>query len=376
LWPDWLDKLNAWATEANNQRQARFEAEFGLEPGSAAATEEWTLGMIVGSIGEARALGRAGELAAGIEKNTQRIPSATETAAYRVPDGLGKDLIEVKNRAKLGLTNQIRDYAAFAEETKRGFIPRRIDEVVEGAWNIHARTWHSTEVLEAMKKGKISAAELAAQLAADPQYQAKLRAQQAVSAEIGRAEQAVLGALANRGYRAASIQELLAKHTPLSRDLVEAILAVMQVTSESNVLERLVRALGAAREPFDARALTQLFERTDSEHLRWAIANTLAEVRPLKIHNWLLGAIRQPGYGRGREMLTLAVARTIPPKVANQVLVELLAEMPGHAALGLAESGGGDELGELELAYAAARGWEKEQIGRTIAIIKRRLQEQ
>jgi uncharacterized protein RhaS with RHS repeats len=70
----------------------------------------------------ARTLGAAGEAASGLVKNTLHIPSATGTAAYRIPDGLtATTLSEVKNVAKLSLTNQLRDFAAFARETGRSF---------------------------------------------------------------------------------------------------------------------------------------------------------------------------------------------------------------------------------------------------------------
>ena len=70
----------------------------------------------------ARVLGTAGEAASGLVKNTERIPSATGTAAFRVPDGLtGTTLSEVKNVAKLSLKNQLRDFSAFAQETGRSF---------------------------------------------------------------------------------------------------------------------------------------------------------------------------------------------------------------------------------------------------------------
>jgi hypothetical protein len=68
------------------------------------------------------ALGRAGEAAAGIAKNTKRIESATQTAKFRVPDGLtDKVLTEVKNVGRLNLTNQIRDFAAYADANGLGF---------------------------------------------------------------------------------------------------------------------------------------------------------------------------------------------------------------------------------------------------------------
>ena len=70
----------------------------------------------------ARALGAAGEAASGLVKNTERIPSATGTAALRIPDGLtASTLSEVKNVANLSLTNQLRDFAAFAQATGRSF---------------------------------------------------------------------------------------------------------------------------------------------------------------------------------------------------------------------------------------------------------------
>ena len=64
----------------------------------------------------ARAIGQAGELAAGIVKNTSRIASATATAAYRIPDELTATMLgEVKNVSKLSLTNQLRDFAAYTK---------------------------------------------------------------------------------------------------------------------------------------------------------------------------------------------------------------------------------------------------------------------
>jgi restriction endonuclease fold toxin 7 of polymorphic toxin system len=65
----------------------------------------------------ARQLGRAGEAAAGIVKNTERIASATGTAAYRVPDILNhtnRVIGEVKNVGSLSFTSQLRDTAAYA----------------------------------------------------------------------------------------------------------------------------------------------------------------------------------------------------------------------------------------------------------------------
>jgi RHS repeat-associated protein len=61
-------------------------------------------------------IGIAGELAAGITKNTQRIPSATGTATYRVPDILDttrKVIGDVKTVRYLTYSSQLKDTIAY-----------------------------------------------------------------------------------------------------------------------------------------------------------------------------------------------------------------------------------------------------------------------
>jgi hypothetical protein len=70
-----------------------------------------------------RRLGREGEAAANIVKNTARIPSLSGTAAYRIPEELTKTVLkEVKNVAKLSFTAQLRDSLHYAIETGRDFV--------------------------------------------------------------------------------------------------------------------------------------------------------------------------------------------------------------------------------------------------------------
>ena len=71
----------------------------------------------------ARQLGREGEALSGIAGPKVRIPSATETASYRVPDQLTADTLkEAKNVANLPWTNQLTDFAIHAQDTTRQFI--------------------------------------------------------------------------------------------------------------------------------------------------------------------------------------------------------------------------------------------------------------
>lgn len=61
-------------------------------------------------------LGREGEAAAGIIKNTKRIPSKSGSAEYRIPDELGNGIIgEVKNVKYQELSSQLLDDLAYAE---------------------------------------------------------------------------------------------------------------------------------------------------------------------------------------------------------------------------------------------------------------------
>jgi len=226
-----------------------------------------------------------------------------------------------------------------------------------------------------MRKKRMTAEEFAAQLRADPAYQAKLEQQADNAAGIQKVAATLMEALSRKGYRAASLSELVRTYAPLPRDLANALIESLGQVSEANVLEAIVRAVGAAREEFNARPLVDLFERSDSPTLRWAIANTLAETRPAGLRDRLIRALEDRRYGKAREMLALAAERTNPPEVVNPILVRLLHELPGHAALALAETGGSKDLDALRRVYASATGWEREQIGRTINMIERRDEE-
>jgi RHS repeat-associated protein len=76
-----------------------------------------------GGMAAARLAGIEGEVEAGIDQAAKvRIPSMTDTAAYRVPDALTETtLTEVKNVAYQSYTSQLRDFAQYASSTGRTF---------------------------------------------------------------------------------------------------------------------------------------------------------------------------------------------------------------------------------------------------------------
>jgi hypothetical protein len=94
---------------------------------------------------DVRAAGLAGEQAAGIIKNTTRIPSASGTAAYRIPDELTSTTLgEVKNVSSLSYTSHLRDFADYAK-----------DAGLEFELHVRASTTFSAPLWDAINSGQI-----------------------------------------------------------------------------------------------------------------------------------------------------------------------------------------------------------------------------
>lgn len=140
------------------------------------------------------------------------------------------------------------------------------------------------------KKGK-TAAQLMAELEADPVFQAREIAanqkRQARQQESGRLTEPILCALRRQGLQGASLPEIVERFAPLLDNAVDILLAGLVGLNHPRVEEMVVRALGAAKQPFNGNALVGTYERTDDEGLRFAILNTIALVRPHSIDDWL-----------------------------------------------------------------------------------------
>lgn len=223
------------------------------------------------------------------------------------------------------------------------------------------------------KRSNHFAAELAKQLESDPEYNARREAQHTRFAQLQAETAPLLVELRERGYPLESLGEIREAYAPFPEDVVAALLGWVGRMSDPVLQSQIIRELAHSRAPFDVTVLLRLFESSESDDVRWAIANTLAELRPVGAEEWIASALQNRQYGRAREMLPLALARIAPRDQANRVITEVFEQMPGHAALGLGESGGAEELDFLLAHSKHERGWVKKELVRAIRRIERRL---
>lgn len=163
------------------------------------------------------------------------------------------------------------------------------------------------------------------------------------------------------------------QNVPLSVAVVDVLLTWLGQIEQEEIQAAIVRSLTASGVEFDGAILVELFENSSSDSLRWAIANTIAEARPVGITDSLLRVVPDSSYGDARQMLLLALARLVPATCANKVLWDVFDELPGHAADALAESGDSHALEELRKRRNSYKGWVRNRIDRAIRFITRKL---
>lgn len=171
------------------------------------------------------------------------------------------------------------------------------------------------------------------------------------------------------------LQELAKKYAPISKKVTDILLNWIPKLDNKVAQAVIARQLAASKVAYDGNILTKLFEEEPFEDLRWAIANTLACTNAQNIEEWLIKTAKDPIYGKDREMLMIAIGKLVLGSTANEVLVSLFDEFPGHVASGLSYSGNQKELDFLEqqLSRTDIKDWEKREIQKSINKIKKRL---
>lgn len=145
-----------------------------------------------------------------------------------------------------------------------------------------------------------TAAELDAELAKDAEFQRlaaeKAKRRQEREAAFTILERPILDDLTLCGYEAASIHQALRRYAPLPIGFVDVLLDWVSRSTDLRILETLIRALGAAHQPFDGRTLAKCFDENRDENLRWVILNTVAIAKPHSIEEWLAKVLQNPAW--------------------------------------------------------------------------------
>jgi hypothetical protein len=141
------------------------------------------------------------------------------------------------------------------------------------------------------KRRRQTAEELMTELAKDPEF-VRMRAAKDERSRLRKErldaiERPILASLAEVGFAADSIEDLVKKFVPLPEAAVDMLLRCLRECHEDRIQESLVRALAATRIPFNGQALVDCFESTSDEGLRFAILNTIALARPNSIDDWI-----------------------------------------------------------------------------------------
>lgn len=135
--------------------------------------------------------------------------------------------------------------------------------------------------------------------------------------------------------------------------------------------EGLVRALGVkeARGGVAAAALVREFRRPKLDwSTRWAVANSLSVVADDSVFDDLVLLAKDRAYGRAREMLMPALARSDKTRAAD-VLVDLLDDddLVGHAIGALGKVGARDARSAIERFLDHPKPWVRKEAKKVIA---------
>lgn len=188
-----------------------------------------------------------------------------------------------------------------------------------------------------------SAAELIAELNADPDYVARMRQRAQQQAEnvvnYRLAAEPILRELAAVGFKIHVIGELKRSGTRY-KAAIPILLRWLPKVANAQVKEDLVRTLSVPWAPPEvAPALIAELQRSDCQQpdgVRWALANGLVVLADDLVFDQLLALITDGTCGKEREMLTLALGNCHDPRAVD-VLIALLADeqVVGHAVIAL-----------------------------------------
>lgn len=228
-------------------------------------------------------------------------------------------------------------------------------------------------------KGSMTAAELMAELEADPEWRAERdqqdREHQRRTEENRRDAAPVVADLAAAGFEVDAIADLFNRKMSYEA-AVPVLLDWLPKIENPRVKGDIVRALTVSwARPQAARPLIAELRKVDDPSgtgLRWTIANALAEVADDSVFAESAELARDRSFGRAREMLMLALANMHNKREqAIEVLRALLAdqEVAGHAVIALGKIKASEARAAIEPFTDHSESWVREEAKKALARI-------
>jgi hypothetical protein len=225
------------------------------------------------------------------------------------------------------------------------------------------------------RKKSWTAEEIMAENAADPEYQRmraeKDRREAELVARLTRAAQPIVDELRQVGIPLGHFNDIAANF-PLPPAAVGVLLKWLLITDEYHIQSALVYCLRGAAEPFDGRPLAKAFMANRDERLHAPIAETILEMKPTGIDDFILERASVRRFGEDRGVFLRIVASRFPKDTSLPILRKAVHEVPAAAAEALAEVGEPADADLLESLPAPERAWERQEIKKAIKKIRRR----
>jgi hypothetical protein len=219
----------------------------------------------------------------------------------------------------------------------------------------------------------ITADELIARLAADPEHQARKHARDAERRERGlamvRELEPVLARIREAGVDVTSVNALRGTPRARFRKALPPIVAALDDASPDvlRVLGGLLAREDASPEATVPLMRTYLRRRVDDD-AQWSLANALAEVADDRIAPDLAGAVADPERGKSREMLVVAAGRLDPERGTPIALAALEDRaLDGHAMIALRALDAREAVPRIRARLDALdEDWKREEAVRTL----------
>lgn len=219
-----------------------------------------------------------------------------------------------------------------------------------------------------MNKPAKTAAELMAQLHADPEFVARDERRRTQRderiASYDAAARPVMVDLAAAGFEVESVACLYNDRMDY-RSAIPVLLDWLPRVDHDGVKKSIVRALSVSwAKPHAAPLLLAEFQRPDGDprsSLRWAIASALEVVAHDGDFEDLVRLANDRTYGRAREMIVVALGNMHDPE-ATDVLIQLLddEEIAGHAVVALGNLGDARSRPHVERFLHHPKTWVRE----------------